>query len=226
MLPKRCIRMVVFAWCPSGKCSKISWQRAVQMLYNHLPNTPFTQGLRPLCLPCATTNLARSPLKVQRRPNGCLGRSRVVHRTLKHRHGRHGRREVLSMFKTVAQRSPRRSVARRSLKRGRRKAHASPLWQNGRTVVGIWSPRKKVHTVLNIVYQFERSFCLPWTIIVPPLTDQWRPLSDHCGDHCASIRRLQQPLSHLGNGSASTLPPLCDLSCHYSRFGRSGVVLQ
>ena len=103
-------------------------------------NTPFTQGLRPLCLPCATTKLSRSPLKAEGRHNGCLGRSRVVHRTFRHRHGRHGRREVLSMFKTVAQRSPRRSVAHRSLKGGRMKAHTSPWSQNGCTVVGHWSP--------------------------------------------------------------------------------------
>ena len=105
-----------------------------------LVNTPFTQGLRPLCLPCATTKLSRSPLKAEGRQNDCLGRSRVVHRTFRHRHGRHGRREVLSMFKTVAQRSPRRSVAHRSLKGGRMKAHTSPWSQNGRTVVGHWSP--------------------------------------------------------------------------------------
>ena len=103
-------------------------------------NTPFTQGLRPLCLPCATTKLARSPLKAEGRQNGCLGRSRVVHRTFRHRHGRHGRREVLSMFKTVAQRSPRRLVAHRSLKGGRMKAHTSTWSQNGCTVVGHWSP--------------------------------------------------------------------------------------
>ena len=102
-------------------------------------NTPFTQGLRPLCLPCATTKLARSPMKAEGRQNGCLGRSRVVHRTFRDRHGRHGRREVLIMFKTVAQRSPRRSVAHRSLKGGRMKAHTSPWSQNGCTVVGHWS---------------------------------------------------------------------------------------
>ena len=102
--------------------------------------TPFTQGLRPLCLPCATTKLSRSPLKAEGRQSGCLGRSRVVHRTFRHRHGRHGRREVLSMFKTVAQRSPRRSVAHRSLKGGRMKAHTSPWSQNGCTVVDHWSP--------------------------------------------------------------------------------------
>ena len=105
-----------------------------------LCNTPFTQGLRPLCLPCATTKLARSPLKAEERPNGCLGRSRLAHRTFRHRHGRHGRREVLNMFKTDPQRSPRRSVAHRSLKGGRMKAHTSLWSQNGCTVVGHWSP--------------------------------------------------------------------------------------
>ena len=109
-------------------------------MVHSIVNTPFTQGLRPLCLPCATTKLSRSPLKAEGRQNGCLGRSRVVHRTFRHRHGRHGRREVLSMFKTVAQRSPRRSVAHRSLKGGRVKAHTSPWSQNGCTVVGHWSP--------------------------------------------------------------------------------------
>ena len=74
----------------------------------------------------------------------------------------------------------------------------------------------------NIVYQFERRVCLPCTTIVPPLADQWRPLSDHCGDRCASIQRPLQHLSHHhGNGSAFTLPSLCDLLCHYSSFGRS-----
>ena len=114
-----------------------SWDLATRHVTAY---TPFTQGLRPLCLPCATTKLSRSPLKAEGRQNGCLGRSRVVHRTFRHRHGRHGRREVLSMFKTVAQRSPRRSVAHRSLKGGRMKAHTSPWSQNGCTVVGHWSP--------------------------------------------------------------------------------------
>ena len=46
-------------------------------------------------------------------------------------------------------------------------------------------------------------------------------LVDHSGDYCASIRRPRQPFSHLGNGSASILPPLRDLLRHYSRCGRS-----
>ena len=108
--------------------------------------TPFTQGLRPLCLPCATTKLARSPLKAQR---VYLGRSRVAQRTFSHRHGRHGRREVLSMFKTVVHRSLMRLVTDRSLNAGRRREHASPWSQNGCTGVGQWSPRKIMRTVVK-----------------------------------------------------------------------------
>ena len=93
-----------------------------------------------MCLPCATITFARSPLEAQRRQNGCLGRSKVVHRRFRHRQGRHGRRKFVNMFKTVAQRSPRRLVARRWLKGGRREAHSLPWWQNGGTVVDQWSP--------------------------------------------------------------------------------------
>ena len=157
-----------------------------------LCNTPFTQGLWPFCLPCATTKLARSLLKAEGRPNGCLGRSRVAHKTFRHRHGR---REVLSMFKTVAQRSPRRSVAHWSLRGGMMKAHTSPWSQNECTVVGRWSPSKKYEHCVSI-----------WATRLPSIyhhcADQWRPLSDHCGDHCASIQRPRQHLSHHGNGSA------------------------
>ena len=72
----------------------------------------------------------------------------------------------------------------------------------------------KMRTVINIIYQFERCFCLSCTTTVPPL-------AAHCSDHFASIRRPQQPLSQHGNDSASTLPHLHDLLCHYSRFGGS-----
>ena len=163
--------------------------------------------------------MAGSPLHEGRREAepGCRGRSRVAHRTFRHRHGRHGRREVLSMFKTVAQRSPRRSVAHRSLKGGRMKAYTSPWSQNGWTVVGHWSPSKKMRTLCINLSDTSAFIVSP----LPPLADQWRPLSDHCGDHCASIQRPRQHLSHHGNGSAFTLPSLRDLLCHYSRFGRS-----
>ena len=84
-----------------------------------------------------------------------------------------------------------------------------------------WSAIGRPVKNANIVYQCERHVCLPCTTIVPPLADQWRPLSDHCGDHCASIQRPRQHLSHHGNVSAFTLPSLRDLLYHYSSFGRS-----
>ena len=175
-------------------------------------NTPFTQGLRPLCLPCATTKLARSPLKAEGRPNGCLGRSRVAYRTFRHRHGRHGRREVLSMFKTVAQRSPRRSVAHRSLKGGRMKAHTSPWSQNGCTVVGHWSLSEKCEhcvsmlaTRLPSLYHHCASFGRPRTSIERSL---WRPMCLH-------------------SATTATLEPPWQWFClHSAFFGRPVVPLQ
>ena len=141
-------------------------------IYQVLPNTPYTQGLRPLWFPSATTKLTRWPLTAERRLSSCLGCSRVVHRPFRDRHGWHGRRKVLSMFETVTQRSLRRSGAHRSLKGGRRKADTSSWSQKGCTVIGHWWPCKKMHTVVIIVYQFEWCFCLPFTTIVPPLADQ------------------------------------------------------
>ena len=104
---------------------------------------PLYTGAATLVPPVCDHKTDQSPLKAERRPNGCLGRSRVVHRTFRHRHGRHGRREVLNMFKTVAQRSPRRWVAHRSVKGGRTKADTSSWSQKRCTVVGHWSPGKK-----------------------------------------------------------------------------------
>ena len=166
-------------------------------------NTPFTQGLRPLCLPCATTKLTRSPLKAEGKPNGRRGRSRVAHGTFRHSHGRHGRREVLSMFKTVAQRSPRRSVAHKSLKGGRMKAHPSPWPQNGCTVVGHWSPSKKWEHCVSI-----------WATRLPSLCH-------HCasfGRPMASIERsLWRPLCH-HSATTATLEPPWQLFCLHSAF--------
>ena len=92
---------------------------------------------------------------------------------------------------------------------------------SGRRMDAQWSAIGRPVKNADIVYQFERHVCLSCTTIVPPLADQWRPLSDYCGDHCASIQRPRQHLSHHGNGSAFTLPSLRDLLCHYSSFGRS-----
>ena len=102
-MPARISLIIFNLWslCPIW----ISWNKCKLFTIEvYLCNTPFTLGLWPLCHPCAITKLARPPLKAQRGPRGCLGRSVVAQRTFRPRHGRHGRREVLSMFKTVAQR--------------------------------------------------------------------------------------------------------------------------
>ena len=109
-----------------------------------------------------------------------------------------------------------RSLTGRSKEAGWRHTH-----RRGRRMDAQWSAIGRPVKNANILYQFERHICLPRTTIVPPLADQWRPLSDYCGDHCASIQRPRQHLSHHGNGSAFTLPSLRDLLCHYSSFARS-----
>ena len=189
-------------------------------------HTPFTQGLRRLCLPCATTKPAKSPLKAEGRPNGCFGRLRVAHRTFRHRHGRHGRREVLSMFKTVAQRSPRRSVAHRSLKGGRMKAHTSPWSQNGCTVVGHWSPSKKCEHCVSIwatrlpsLYHHCASFGRPMASIERSL---WRPLCLHS----ATTATLEPPWQWFCLHSAFFARPVVPLQQLWSFEEGTRVVLQ
>ena len=109
-----------------------------------------------------------------------------------------------------------RSLTGRSKEAGWRHTHP-----RGHRMDAQWSAIGRPVKNANIVYQFERHVCLPCTTIVHPLADQWRPLSYYCGNHCASIQRPRQHLSHHGNGSAFTLPSLRDLLCHYSSFGRS-----
>ena len=93
-----------------------------------------------------------------------------------------------------------RSLTGRSKEAGWRHTH-----RRGRRMDAQWSAIGRPVKNANIVYQFERLVCLPCTTIVPLLDDQWHPLSDHCGDHCASIQRPRQHLSHHGDGSAVTL---------------------
>ena len=104
-----------------------------------------------------------------------------------------------------------RSLTGRSKEAGWRHTH-----RRGRRMDAQWSAISRPVNNANMVHQFERQVCLPCTTIVPPLADQWRPLSNHCGDHCASIQRPRQHLSHHGNSSTFTLPSLRDLLCHYS----------
>ena len=157
-------------------------------------------------------------------PNGCLGRSRVAHRTFRHRHGRHGRREVLSMFKTVTQRSPRRSVAHRSLKGGRMKAHTSPWSQNGRTVVGHWSPRKKCEHCVSIwatrlpsLYHHCASFGRPMASFERSL---WRPLCLYSAT-TATLEPQWQLLQQLPRNKTFWVPATTGRPNHF--YGRTKV---
>ena len=203
--------------CDSQKIRMSTAHNRLYIPRSSSSNTPFTQGLRPLCLPCATTKLARSPLKAEGRPNGCLGRSRVAHRTSDIVMDA----MVAVKFWACSKQSHKGRRGGRSLTGRSKEAGWRHIHRRGRRMDAQWSAIGRPVKNANIVYQFERHVCLPCTTIVPPLPDQWRPLSDHCGDHCASIQRPRQHLSHHGNGSAFTLPSLRDLLCPYSSFGRS-----
>ena len=76
---------------------------------------------------------------------------------------------------SVAQRSPKKLVAPRSLKGGRRKAHASPWSQNRCTVVGHWLPRKK--------YVLLKTLCINLrdasASLLPPVCLLWPTNSVH-----------------------------------------------
>ena len=146
--------------------------------------------------------------------------------TFRHRHGRHGRREVLSMFKTVAQGSPRRSVAHRSLKGGRMKAHTSPWAQNGCTVVGHWSPSKKCEhcvsmwaTRLPSLYHHCASFGRPMASIERSL---WRSLCLHS----ATTATLEPPRQWFCLHSAFFTRPVVPLQQLWSFKEGTRVVLQ
>ena len=158
------------------------WKKCV-IHTNATNNTPFRQRLRPFCHPCTTAKPIKSQLKAHKMPKRCLGRSSVVHRTFR---PHHGRREVLSMLKTVTQRSLRRSVVHRWPKWGKRKACASPRSQNGCTVVGHWSACKNAYCCKHCVsiwampllplYHYCASLARPMAFIEPSL---WRPLCLH-----------------------------------------------
>ena len=142
-----------------------------------LTYTPFTQGLR--------------------RQNGCLGRSRVVHRTFRHRHGRH---EVLSMFKTVAQRSPRRSVAHRSLKGGRH------THRRGRRMDARWSAIGRPVNKCVLLWTLCINLSDASAFLVPPLCLLW-PTSSVYWE--IIVATTVPPFGNPWATLAMVLPPLC-----------------
>ena len=169
-------------------------------------NTPFTQSLRPLCLPRATIQLTRSPLNAQRRQHGCLDRSKVVHRTFNNRHGRHGRHQVLNVFKTVAEGSARRLVAQRSLKWGRGDAAASPWLQDGCTMVDLWSPSNYMRSTAKLSTSMWATFLPPLCLLCASNSVLWM----------MTVTTTLPPFGEHGDAWASmsmVLPPLCDFLC-------------
>ena len=143
---------------------------------------------------CATTKMSRSPLKAGRRPNGCLGRSRVAHRTFRHRHGRHGHREVLRMFKTAAQRSP---------------------WsRRGCTVIGHWSPRKKCVLLWTLCINLGDASAF----LLPPLCRFWLTNSFHWAITEATT---VSPLGAHANHWATLTMVLPQLCLHWKAQGSS-----
>ena len=148
----------------------------------------------------------RSPLKAERRPNVCLGRSRVVHSTFRHRHGRHGRREVLSMFKQ----SQKGRRGDRSPTGGMRKAHTSSCSQNGCTVVGHWSPSKKCEMLWTLCINLSDAsaflvppLCLLWPTIERSL---WRPRCLHSATKATLERHWQWFCLHFASFARPVVP--------------------
>ena len=110
---------------------------------------------------------------------------------------------MVSMFQTVTQRSPRRSVAHRLLKGGRMRARTSPWSQNGCTVVGHWSPSKKCKHCVSI--QATRLPCL----------------SHHCASFGRPMMSIEQSLWRplcLHSATTATLEPQWQWFCLRSAF--------
>ena len=148
-------------------------------------------------------------LKAKIRPKGCLGRSRVARRTFRPRHGRHG---VLSMFKTVAQRSPGggRSLTGRSKEAGGRYRHRRGRRMDAQGSV-IGRLIKNAHCYKHCVsisamflppsYHHGASFCRPIASIEWSL---WRPL----WLHSVTMATLEPPWRWFCLHSASFARPV------------------
>ena len=107
-------------------------------------------------------------MKVQRRPNDRPGRSKVVQRMPRHRHGRHHRHKVLNGLKTVAQGSRRSLVNSKLSKSDRREADALVWLQTGCTVVDY-----DRHVINAFCY---KPHSLVWAVLLPPCSSFVLPL--------------------------------------------------
>ena len=153
-------------WSRNEQC----WYRNIwsPLANQHVPNTPFTQRLRPSGLTCATIKLTRSSLDAQRRPTGCHGRKRfntgcsdITMDAM-----------VAIKFWTCWKQSHKCCRAR-SLKWGRREAVALPWLQNGCTMIGQCSPSNQCVLLQKLIPQSGWCFCCPYASTAPPLCLIW-----------------------------------------------------
>ena len=167
------------------------------------PNTPFTRGMRPFWLHCATTKLVRSPLKAERRQNGCLGRSMPG-----------GTQDVQTSpwtpwspwsFEHIQNsRQGGRSLTGRSKDAGGRHTH-----RRGGRMDAQWSaigrPRKKYVLLWTLCINLSNASAF----LVPPLCLLWPTNSVHWA---ITVATTVPPFGDHGKPSATlamVLPPLC-----------------
>ena len=110
-----------------------------------------------------------------------------------------------------------RSLTGRSKEAGWRHTH-----RRGRRMDAQWSAIGRPVKNANIVYQFERHICLSCTTIVPPLADQWRPLSNYSGDHVlclhsATMATFEPPWQWFCLHSAFFVRPVVPLQQFWAR---------
>ena len=160
----------------------------------------------------------RPPLCLQRRPGQASHRAgRKVHNTVRRRHGRHGRHKVLSVFKTVAHRSPRRLVAHWANQAGWRHTHHRDHRMVAHRSTNSRSRKECVVHHLSIwarllppvprLYRLWSTNNTHWAIIVATTVP---PFSDH--ENLWAIMAMALP---------PNLPPLSNLLCFYGSLGGS-----
>ena len=153
--------------------------------------TPFPQRLQPLWLPCATIQLVRSPLDAQRRPNGVLGRSKMMHRTIRPRTSPWTPWSPWSL--EIIQNSPTKvaeEVGCSQVAQTRQgEAHVSPLSQKGCRFVDQYSPRK-----ICVLCIFWPNNSVRWSINVSTTATHelpWQRLCLYYGSFERPVRPLQ-----------------------------------
>ena len=130
----------------------------------------------------------------------------VVHRTFRHRHGRHGRREVLSMFKTFAQ----RSLTGRSKEAGGRHTH-----RRGGRMDAQWSAIGRLVKKYALLWTLCNNLSNASAFLVPPLC---LLCPTNSVNWAITVATTVPPFGDHGNPSvtlAMVLPPLCLLCATY-----------